>query len=40
MGWTREELYAQDEEFVWAITTILSAEGQKMKRDQKRTASR
>jgi hypothetical protein len=31
MGWTREELYAQDDDFVWATLTVLSAEGQRMK---------
>lgn len=38
MGWTRQQLYDEDEEFVWAALTILSAEGEKMKRDMPRAS--
>lgn len=32
-GWTREELYSQDEDWVWSITQVLSLEGEKMQRE-------
>jgi len=40
MGWTQEQLYEQDDEFIWALLTVMSAEGQKMKREQNRNRPR
>ena len=33
MGWTRDQLDAQDEEFVWALVKVLDLEGQKSSED-------
>lgn len=39
-GWTREELYQQDEDWVWSIAQILSLEGEKMRRDMDQSSPR